>query len=123
MAKHTWPTSTRTKKMPDDDENLLGEKPDCDEDVEDHASERRGRHEGPDHIAVEMVHQIPAGVHEPCETYEHIRTEAEVSDHSAGDGSVEQATRRGRRSGTRRSLVGRVVAFEEVPTAIDAMAN
>jgi|GEM_PF-4636385 len=70
-----------------------------------------------------MAHQIPACVHEPCETYEHIRTEAEVSDHSAGDGSVEQPTRRGRRSGTRRSLVGRVVAFEEVPTAFDAMAN
>src|SRR6185369_10445011 len=57
-----------------------GEKPECNGGVENEAAERRSGHERPDRVGVEMVRQIPGGMHEPGDPDEPIRIQAEIHD-------------------------------------------
>jgi len=72
-----------------EDGRSVRKEPNCDQGVKDQASKGRGRHEWPDRVAVEMVHQIPGGVHEPGEPDETVCAEPEVSDRSC-DRRIEQ---------------------------------
>jgi transcriptional regulator GlxA family with amidase domain len=57
--------------------------------VEDHAPEGRRWHERPDGVSEEVVHDVPAGVHEPRSPDEAMRTKAQVG-HAHGDGCIRE---------------------------------